>query len=36
MESPIVAPADGTVVEVHVEAGTLIDQDQAVVTCSYP
>ena len=35
METPIVAPADGTVTEVHVEAGALIDQDQAVVTCTY-
>jgi biotin carboxyl carrier protein len=35
METPIIAPADGTVVEVHVETGSLIDQDQAIVTCTY-
>jgi biotin carboxyl carrier protein len=35
METPIVAPADGTVVGVHVEAGASVEQDQAVVTCEY-
>lgn len=35
METPIAAPADGTVVAVHVEAGAPVDQDQAVVTCEY-
>ena len=35
METPIVAPADGTVTEVHAAAGDLVDQDQAIVTCSY-
>jgi biotin carboxyl carrier protein len=35
METPIVAPADGTVTEVHATVGELVDQDQPVVTCSY-
>jgi biotin carboxyl carrier protein len=35
METPIVAPADGTVTEVHTAVGELVDQDQAIVTCSY-
>jgi biotin carboxyl carrier protein len=35
METPLVAPADGTVSEVHVTAGDLVDQDQELVTCSY-
>jgi biotin carboxyl carrier protein len=35
METPISAPADGTVVAVHVEPGASVDQDQAVVTCEY-
>jgi len=35
METPIVAPADGTVTDVHVTSGELIDQDQALVTCTY-
>jgi biotin carboxyl carrier protein len=35
METPVVAPADGTVIEVHVTSGDLVDQDQELVTCSY-
>lgn len=35
METPIVAPADGRVVAVHVEAGAAVEQDQPVVTCEY-
>jgi biotin carboxyl carrier protein len=35
METPIAAPADGTVVAVHVEPGTSVEQDQPVVTCEY-
>lgn len=35
METPIAAPADGTVVAVHVEPGASVEQDQAVVTCEY-
>lgn len=35
METPIVAPADGTVVAVHVEPGASVEQDQPVVTCEY-
>ncbi len=35
METPIVAPADGTVTAVHAAAGELVDQDQPIVTCSY-
>jgi biotin carboxyl carrier protein len=35
METPLVAPADGKVVEVHVATGDLVDQDQEIVTCSY-
>lgn len=35
METPIVAPANGTVVEVHVDAGASVEQDQAVLTCDY-
>jgi len=35
METPVVAPADGTVIEVHVASGDLVDQDQELVTCSY-
>lgn len=35
METPVVAPADGKVVELHVANGDLVDQDQELVTCSY-
>ena len=35
METPIVAPADGTVTIVHVEPGASVEQDQPVVTCEY-
>lgn len=35
METPIVAPADGFVAEIHVSSGELVDQDQPVVTCTY-
>lgn len=35
METPIIAPADGTVVKVHVEAGTSVEQDQPIITCEY-
>jgi len=35
METPVVAPADGTVGEVHVAEGELVDQDQTLVTCVY-
>lgn len=35
METPIVAPADGIVLTVHVDVGASVEQDQAVVTCEY-
>jgi len=35
METPIVAPTDGTVTVVHVEPGASVEQDQPVVTCEY-
>lgn len=35
METPIVAPADGIVVAVHVEPGAAVEQDQPVATCEY-
>lgn len=35
METPIVAPASGSVQEVHVTDGQLVEQDQPLVTCVY-
>ncbi len=35
METPILAPADGRVVAVHVEAGASVEQDQPIATCEY-
>jgi biotin carboxyl carrier protein len=35
METPVVAPATGTVAAVHVATGDLVDQDQELVTCTY-
>jgi len=35
MESPVVAPADGRVEEVHTAPGELVEQDQPLVTCAY-
>lgn len=35
METPVVAPADGKVAEIHATSGELVEQDQPLVTCSY-
>jgi 3-methylcrotonyl-CoA carboxylase alpha subunit len=35
METPVTAPADGSVGEVHVAEGDLVDQDQPLVSCVY-
>lgn len=35
METPVLAPADGEVVALHVAVGDLVEPDQELVTCSY-